>query len=224
MGLLNFFKKAQENYEIKTAERNKKIEEINKKLEDDKLAAQARIAENKAKLATKKSEKISDERKSTSTPIFKTSTSNTLTVKVTGTNYRNQQEILSLGKLNPDYSLNKLAMIKKYPQGIDVYEYVFPSYTASFEFEPTNEFDPNAIKVLIQGIHVGYVKKGSCARIKKLINQSKIESISAKIYGGNNKSLYIAGECDNKKVVSTDYEFENNSSDVHIILTLALIE
>ena len=180
MGLINWFKNAQEQHEKDLKERNKKFEETKQKLENEKLKTQAEIAEhkkrieeNKAKLAAKKANKTSAN--SNSVPK-----SNALTVKVTGTNYRNQKEILSLGSLNPEYSLNKVALIKKYPEGNTIYEYIFPKHTATFEFEPTNEFDPNAIKVMIKGVHVGYVKKGSCARIKNLINQNKIKSIFVK--------------------------------------------
>ena len=148
---------------------------------------------------------------------------NTLTVKVVGTKYQDQSKILSLGKLNSDYSLDKRSLIKKYPGGTTQYEYGFPPYKATFEFEPTNEHDPNAIKVLIQGIHVGYVKKGSCARIRNLVNQNKIADISAQIKGGKCKDLGLFCGID-EKPTSTDYELEKRSGEIYITLTLTLSE
>lgn len=149
--------------------------------------------------------------------------STTLTVKVVGTEYRDVNAIMALGKPNPDFNLDKRGLIKKFPDGATVYEYVFPEYTGSFEFEPTNEHDPKAIKVLVQGLHVGYVKKGSCSRIRNLINQNEIISISAKIYGGNNKDLICMAGID-EKPTSTDYELEKNKDNFGVTLTLTIVE
>ena len=149
----------------------------------------------------------------------------TLTVKVAGTKDGDQSKIKSLGTRNPDYALDKRALIKKYPDGKTIYEYSFPPLNATFEFEPTNEYDPNAIKVLIQGIHVGYVKRGSCTRIKNLILQEKIIDISAKIRGGKGKDLFLTCVLEeNEKPSSTDYDLEKVSSDFFISLTLTLRE
>ena len=149
--------------------------------------------------------------------------SNTLTARVAGTSYRDTKSILTLGKPNPDYQLDKRALIKKFPDGHTVYEYIFPEYEASLEFEPANEHDPNAIKVLIEGIHVGYIKKGSCSRIRNLINQNKILSITATIYGGNCKDL-ICNCGIGEKPTSADYEFEKSKGDIGISLELKLSE
>lgn len=37
------------------------------------------------------------------------------------------------------------------------------------EEEPTNQYDPNAVKVLINGVHVGYIKAGSCTHAKNVM-------------------------------------------------------
>lgn len=151
------------------------------------------------------------------------SNKNILTVKVAGVNYRNKKEIESLGSINDEIKLKKADAIKKYPDGCTIYEYSFPLYEAEFQFEPTNEHDPNAIKVLINKIHVGYVKKGSCSRIKNLINNNKILSNSAKIYGGKYKSLdCYCGEGEKPK--ASDYIYESNNEEYGVILTLTLKE
>lgn len=170
-----------------------------------------------------KPKKTSSKPSTTTVKSSQQKSANTLTVKVVGTEYRDQTQILSLGTLNSDYKLDKQNLIKKYHGDTIQYEYNFPAYKATFEFEPTNEYDPNAIKVLIQGIHVGYVKKGSCARIRNLINQNKILDISAEIRGGKSKNLYSTcgiGE----KPTSKDYVLERNSDEFRITLTLKLFE
>lgn len=50
--------------------------------------------------------------------------------------------------------------------------------------EPENLHDPNAIKVLIDGYHVGYIKSGSCAHVRQLIDGGLIHHLSATIYRG----------------------------------------
>ena len=147
-----------------------------------------------------------------------------LTVKVVGTEYRDIERIKTLGTINEDFSLDKKGLFKKYPEGCTVSEYDFPKCVAEFEFEPTNEHDPNAIKVLIKGIHVGYVKKGSCARIRNLINQDKIKSISATIKGGNYKSLFTSEIFVDENPKISDFNFEKGKNDFRIILELALKE
>lgn len=118
---------------------------------------------------------------------------NTQGHKVAGCDYR-QAEIKSLGKINPDYSLKKNELIKKKMLDIKVYEYIFPKYSAELVPEPTNEHDPNAIKVIIDGVHVGYIKKGSCTRIHNLINSGGIKGIEAILYGGNYKEVLDCGD------------------------------
>lgn len=143
-----------------------------------------------------------------------------ITVKVTGTKYRNISEIESLGKKNPYYSLTRAQLIKKFPEGEKIDEFIYPKYPAAFEFEPTNEYDPNAIKVLIKNVHVGYVKKGSCSRIRNLITNDKIISITAKISSKNTKYLYCFEDG-----ISREYKLETAKGDSPFIkLTVSVKE
>jgi hypothetical protein len=44
--------------------------------------------------------------------------------------------------------------------------------TATLEPEPTNEFDPTAVKVLVEGIQVGYIPKFDSAAVTQMIGKS----------------------------------------------------
>jgi len=118
---------------------------------------------------------------------------NTQGHKVAGCNYK-QAEIKSLGTINPDYSLKKNELIKKGLLDTPVYEYNFPKYSAALIPEPTNEHDPNAIKVVIADVHVGYIKKGSCSRVRKLMDTNSIKEVGAIVYGGNYKEVIDCGD------------------------------
>lgn len=109
--------------------------------------------------------------------------------KVAGTSYR-QGAILAMGRKNPDYALTKKELLKRWPQGVTVYEYTFSPKKAELVPEPENPEDPKAIKVLVDGVHVGYIKAGSCAHIHRLLQENRIQKIVPTIVGGKYKAVY----------------------------------
>lgn len=110
----------------------------------------------------------------------------TITHKIAGVTYY-KDNILSFATKNPQYSFTKKEMINS--DLCNVYEYNFKTGITELIPEPTNPYDQNAIKVLIDGKHVGYIKKGSCKHILNLINQNRIANIESKISGGKYKTL-----------------------------------
>lgn len=137
--------------------------------------------------------------------------------RIAGTSYQ-QDAIISLGTLNPNYKLNKSQLIKKKLVNTPVYEYNFKTYEADLVPEPSNEYDPNAIKVMIAGKHVGYIKKGSCAHIKKLINTGLIKSVTATIKGGNQKYVSCYDAPENRDKDSYIYESDKSPIGVDIMI------
>lgn len=109
---------------------------------------------------------------------------------VAGTSFR-REVIEEMGVENPAYSYSKRQLIDEVSEGERVYEYeFFPSNVELIE-EPDNPHDPNAIKVVIDGVHVGYIKSGSCSRVRNLLRSGKAISVEADIYGGNYKLLSL---------------------------------
>lgn len=108
---------------------------------------------------------------------------------VAGTSFR-QKEIASLGDYNFEYEQTKKEIVENYFGDEKIYELTFNPFDVQLVEEPDNEYDPNAIKVVIDGIHVGYIKKGSCSHIKKLISSQRIQRITADIHGGKYKNVY----------------------------------
>lgn len=98
--------------------------------------------------------------------------------------------ILKLATKNPAYALSKKEIIAKKLCDQKIFEYSFAPQKTELIPEPTNPHDPNAIKVVIDGQHVGYIKAGSCARILKLMKENRIARIDGEIYGGNHKMIY----------------------------------
>lgn len=74
--------------------------------------------------------------------------------------------------------------------GEKFYELSFKEGPVSLVPEPSNPHDKNAIMVLIDGHHVGYIKSGSCAHYLNLIRAGRILDIKADIRGGRWIALF----------------------------------
>lgn len=79
----------------------------------------------------------------------------------------------------------------------------------SFEKDPTNEYDINAIKVIIEfpeGIkhHIGHVPKKDNKKIGKLLDYNSIASIEANFVGGKIKEVDYDNERDKDVVITKE--------------------
>lgn len=129
---------------------------------------------------------------------------------VAGTSYR-QKEIKSLGTENYDYSLSKKEIEEIYLESDRIYELDFIVNKVELIEEPTNEYDPNAIKVVVDDVHVGYIKKGSCSHVKKLMRENKIQKLEVDIHGGKYKLLEYDYDTDK-------YSISRNTNDFFVDL------
>lgn len=137
---------------------------------------------------------------------------------ISGTSYR-QKEIKSLGFENDDYSLSKKEIIEYGLEDENIYQLSFSPTSIQLIEEPENKHDSNAVKVIADGVHVGYIKKGSCVHIKKLINENKISKITADIHGGKFKR--VSSEYDMYTDKET-YELEHGKTDFFVSLNIEL--
>lgn len=111
------------------------------------------------------------------------------THRVAGTSFH-QDAIKAMGMKNPDFEMTKRGF--QYEGLIDkrVYEYDFVNRDVELQPEPDNPHDPKAIKVVVDGRHVGYIKAGSCAHIHKLLAAGRLMRVTGFIGGGKSKTLY----------------------------------
>ena len=114
--------------------------------------------------------------------------------KVTGVSHY-VKDIMKLGLENYDFKLSKKDMIDEGLEG-RIYEYDF--YPTKIELipDPNNEHDPNAVKVVVDNVLVGYIKAGSCKHILNVINGNCIEKIECIIRGGKYKFLSYDDDTD----------------------------
>lgn len=50
-------------------------------------------------------------------------------------------------------------------------------YVTELVEEPTNKYDPNAIKVIVDGQHIGYIPAKKCAKVKSILHSGKVKEI-----------------------------------------------
>ena len=124
------------------------------------------------------------------------------TLRVKGTSYRD-----GINRLYSEVHINELpywgmeqSEIREYlKEELDFFDYAriyeFNSFkTENFELvpEPDNEFDPNAIKVIVEGYFLGYVSKGYAKQLKKFSDRNKFSfEGEAYLLGGRYKELHI---------------------------------
>lgn len=129
--------------------------------------------------------------------------------KVAGVSHY-KENVLSFASKNPQYSFTKKEMIASDLPSI--YEFNFKTGKTTLIPEPTNPHDPNAVKVIIDEKHVGYIKKGSCKHILNLLNQNRIEKIESEIGGGSYKTLELNGD--------GDLILEHGYKEYHIVVSI----
>ena len=93
-----------------------------------------------------------------------------------------QKEIFQMAYENEDYSMSKKEIIDSGKEDERIYKYEFDPVHVELIPEPDNPYDPKAIKVIIDGVHVGYIKKGSTSRVRNLLKAGG--KVSAEIKGG----------------------------------------
>lgn len=137
---------------------------------------------------------------------------------VSGTSFR-EKAIESLAYENSFYSLKKNDFIEMFSEDERAYQYTFAPSTVELQEELDNKYDSNAIKVVIDGVHVGYIKSDSCLHIKKLLHSDSIISISAQIHGGKYRCYYEYFD-DDAMDYRTRMKTERHNYSITIVLKL----
>lgn len=109
--------------------------------------------------------------------------------RIVGLDHR-KANVMKLARENPLYKLDKAAILKQGLVETCIHKYIFADGPTELIQEPENPHDPNAIKVVVDGQHIGYIKAGSCAHLNKVINEGRVEKILCRIYGGPYKGAF----------------------------------
>lgn len=118
------------------------------------------------------------------------------TYKVAGVTHY-VENIKSLGSENEDYSKSMRELIDEGMVDERIWKYEFYTRRALLQPEPDNPVDPNAIKVIVDCEHVGYIKSGSSSHVHKLLQNHAITGVVCTIGGGPYKC--VCEEYDDEK-------------------------
>lgn len=102
--------------------------------------------------------------------------------RLSGVEYHTE-EIRSLGTENPDYLLNREAIIAKQIGGENLYPYTFEPIPAQLKIQGEE------VAVVVQGKTVGTIGRNNRERVRRLFSGDRIESAVVKITGGPRRIL-----------------------------------
>ena len=131
---------------------------------------------------------------------------------VAGVRYHEDEIIEGLMDENPDYELTKKEIEEDGLEDTFLYKYSVAFADVDLVPEPDNQYDPNAIKVIADGVLVGYVPSRKTKSVRKIMDEKEIVKAQCQIYGGDYKVLNYdsssirTGSTDLKAVVSIKYK------------------
>lgn len=102
--------------------------------------------------------------------------------------------------------MSKTELIESGMEGQYIYRYDFLSQPVELIDDPDNSYDPKAIKVVVAGQHIGYIKRGSTGRVRNLRKSGRIIKIYAEIGGGSYKYLRYNED-------GSDYDIDDDDVD-----------
>ena len=139
--------------------------------------------------------------------------------------YKESFEALAIP--NPFYDMSKSEMLEDDFVEERIFEYDFEPKNVELRPEPENEYDPNAVAVWVDGYQVGYVPRGSCSHVKKILGEYEVEDISAKIGGGRYKYLFFEGDDEydfDESPKASDYTIEKDKLDYSVVVTIKYLK
>ena len=119
---------------------------------------------------------------------------------VAGVSFR-EDAIIKLARKNSNYSLSKSDIIDMGMTDKEIFRYRWGTRPAELVPEPDNPHDSNAVKVMVDGVHIGYIKAVSCEHVLQLLKDDRIRRVTCEIGGGPYKE--VSEDFDYKTLDST---------------------
>lgn len=138
------------------------------------------------------------------------------TYRVTGIEHY-LDNLLKLAVPNSNYDMTKREIIDYGMTDQNIWEYEFYPSKLELQPEPDNSHDPNAIKVLIDDQHVGYIKSGSCKHLLNVIDQDRFIGATCKIGGGKYKRVDEEYDYDRDKTI---HNLDKGEKSYSIVITV----
>lgn len=88
---------------------------------------------------------------------------------------------------NPAYEYNTQELVDASMTDSPVYKWVPDMLPARLAPEPDNPYDKNAIRVYVGETLIGYIPKGKCLEVQKIIDDDRLLNVAYEITGGKYK-------------------------------------
>lgn len=112
--------------------------------------------------------------------------------------------LMKLSYHNAYYDQTKQELIDCCMVNEKVWEKNYFAENIGFHSEPENPHDPNAIRVEIENLHVGYIPAHRCAEFSELIASNRILSVSCEISGGKYKCVDVDYSDSGREIYTLD--------------------
>ena len=110
--------------------------------------------------------------------------------KVKGISNYYDEFFKKFGEENEDYNLPNAEIKSEYSDGDKVFQYSYSFNEVKLVPEPDNKYDPNAIRVEVDGVLLGYIDKAKTERVKELLASPDFRYIKLDVGGGAYKYIY----------------------------------
>ncbi len=116
------------------------------------------------------------------------------TLECRGFHALREEGMLKTLRLDKDFDLSTQDLIEKGYAGKKVYRFQ-PTYKYGIKLvpEPKNEYDKNAVMITLNGTKIGYIPREDAPRIKTLLKQGKIKSVTFRVTGGPMRKIFEDG-------------------------------
>lgn len=113
--------------------------------------------------------------------------------KASGTSFKEDNILLLLCE-NDLFTMSKDELIEYAMTDEPIYKYDTIAQSAELIQEPENEYDPNAIAIYTDNVHIGYVPSKKYAKVKKLLDSGSVVFVLVEITGGPCKIIKMNDE------------------------------
>lgn len=93
--------------------------------------------------------------------------------------YYHKSGVTAIRRVNPDWRKKPEELWKKYGNHTPIPHFFYKDYPVELDPEPNNQYDPNAIRVLIDDSLVGYVPADRAVEIANILSQTSVVNIQA---------------------------------------------
>lgn len=127
------------------------------------------------------------------------------TIMVAGTDFYQDSLKRLLTEINPLWDITVKDAVEGYHlnEYEPIYKYQRRDCVFGIQAEPTNPYDPAALKVFADGTFVGYVPRGNIDKLKRLLIPGI--SVRVEVYGGPQKYLIHDDKKDRRNTGKTKY-------------------